>query len=147
MANLYDLVYFIHCPEADMVKIGCTLKNPNERLDSLQTGCPYELVRAGVIHARFMSETAVHAKFKASRVRREWFKLTPDLLEFMEEHLEPWPDEAAFQEILEERREKQRQAPVEFANRLRAYMRPLLEYREAKEQRKKEKSGRGNGIF
>lgn len=82
--QLWDCVYVIQCNE--FYKIGVA-RNLAKRLNEMQTGNPYELrvvlsieVRGG---SSFDTERFLHTKFQAYRVRREWFQLPPEAVEWM----------------------------------------------------------------
>lgn len=68
------MVYFISAKERKQVKIGFTKTNPLERLNTLSTSSPEELVLLGVIQeSAEYDEAKIHEKFKSLKVRREWF--------------------------------------------------------------------------
>jgi hypothetical protein len=71
-------VYFIKTDATPvMIKIG-KARNPDDRMATLQTGCPYELKLIGTIlcksdmHAE-ACEKRLHREFKLERRRGEWF--------------------------------------------------------------------------
>lgn len=74
-------VYFIKTEALPpMVKIG-KARNPEERMATLQTGCPYELKLIGTVTCRSdmhaeAAEKRLHAHFQAERTRGEWFRYT-----------------------------------------------------------------------
>lgn len=78
-------VYFIMSLETERVKIGMAA-DPIERLCALQTACPEELGLLGwiVTHEAKTHEAELHAKFQKDHVRGEWFKLTNELMDFIE---------------------------------------------------------------
>lgn len=59
--------YFIVCEK--FVKIG-SAKDPQKRMASLQTGCPFQLHLYGVSDR---NEYWLHDKFSSLKVRNEWF--------------------------------------------------------------------------
>lgn len=71
-------VYFIKCCDKNgFTKIGVA-NDPYERLDYLQTGCPYPLKVVSVIKCRnrkqaYDTEAYLHKIFKRNKVRGEWF--------------------------------------------------------------------------
>lgn len=73
------MIYFIHCPAANAVKIGRTANPPYQRLMSMQAGCPFELELIGLCKGDRHEEETLHARFAADRVRGEWFRLTDGL--------------------------------------------------------------------
>jgi Meiotically up-regulated gene 113 len=77
-------VYFVGANENDApIKIGFTTGSADDRRRQLQTGHPLPLVLWAVLDADFRYERKIHDRFRASRLQGEWFKRTPDLLEFM----------------------------------------------------------------
>jgi hypothetical protein len=71
-------VYFISARELDLVKIGYAF-NPLRRYNHLRTFSPVELTLEGAIPGGYDKERALHKRFATSRVRGEWFKLSPNL--------------------------------------------------------------------
>ena len=76
-----DYVYFIQCNK--FMKIGKT-SNVIARFDALKTANPYPITLVGVLVfdttvESSHSEAILHKKFANSRHQREWFKLTPEL--------------------------------------------------------------------
>ena len=74
-------VYIIECnsPCYKPVKIGIA-KNPESRIETLQTGCPFDLRLITKIErpsrkAAHDLESFIHDKFKKYRMNGEWFKL------------------------------------------------------------------------
>lgn len=84
------LIYLIHCLTTDYYKIGVCRQiytptgreqNVQARIETLQTGCPLELVY--VCLAEYPSyanqhERAIHEKYWKRRVHEEWFKFAED---------------------------------------------------------------------
>jgi hypothetical protein len=73
------VIYFARQPRTDLVKIGYTYGDPARRLAALQTGHADPLHLMGAADGDEAAERDWHARFAASRVRREWFRLTPPL--------------------------------------------------------------------
>ena len=77
-------VYFVKTDAIPpMVKIG-KARNPEERMATLQTGCPYELILIGTIQCRSdmhaeACEKRLHGEFKLERRRGEWFRYTDNM--------------------------------------------------------------------
>ena len=83
-------VYFISTKRKNVVKIGIA-NNPNKRLKTFQTANYEELIILRVIKVEnralaFKLETALHQKFKKYHIRGEWFKLTPTVINFIENY-------------------------------------------------------------
>lgn len=65
--------------EHGYIKIGVS-NNPKVRLDSLQTGCPYELHLLGEIFTDepFSVESNLHEKYDGQQKNGEWYDLHTD---------------------------------------------------------------------
>jgi hypothetical protein len=74
-------IYFIQC--GPFVKIG-RASDPHYRLRELQAGNPEELTLLATVLDASVLEGAVHDRFKHLRIRGEWFRLEPDLREFID---------------------------------------------------------------
>lgn len=79
-------LYFFCCvsgePETVYIKIGIS-SDPNGRMHALLTSCPLKAVRFGIIRVKSRKlalhlETLCHRRFKAWRIRGEWFKFKSD---------------------------------------------------------------------
>ncbi len=72
-------VYIISVRDSDLYKIGIT-KDLEQRLSQLQTSNPYEFYLMGffVTEKCRELESLLHKKFRLSKYKREWFKLTPE---------------------------------------------------------------------
>jgi predicted GIY-YIG superfamily endonuclease len=77
--NQNNGVYIIAVRDTDLYKIGVT-KDIEKRLSQLQTSNPYEFYLLGfyVTDRHRELESLLHKKFRLSRYKREWFKLTPE---------------------------------------------------------------------
>ena len=83
-------LYFISTTRKNVVKIGIA-KNPNKRLKTFQTANYEKLIILRVIQVptrnlAFELEKALHQKFKKYHIRGEWFKLTPTIINFIENY-------------------------------------------------------------
>ena len=81
MANY---VYVIACRDLLCVKFGFA-KSPSKRLMQLQTACPAELTLEafGQFDDAEGVEASIHYALNSFRVRGEWFKTTPIVLELV----------------------------------------------------------------
>ncbi|HCE09754.1 MAG TPA: hypothetical protein DEQ40_14370 [Oxalobacteraceae bacterium] len=77
-------VYFILAEGLGLVKIG-KASDLNLRLYALQVSSPVPLSILASVKGGHDVELALHRRFHASRQQGEWFRLTPDLQEFIEE--------------------------------------------------------------
>ena len=76
-------VYFIG-DGAGHVKIGHTQREGLEfRLQALQCGNALELTLLAAIDGSPVLERELHARFSVYRVRGEWFKLVPEIADFI----------------------------------------------------------------
>lgn len=78
-----DYIYFLHDRTTNTVKIG-TSTDPEQRMKVLQASTPLDLVPLRVVPVEFgyATEHALHVQFASLRVRGEWFRATPELLDF-----------------------------------------------------------------
>lgn len=67
-------VYFVR--SGGLIKIGYTTNIPEERLRTLQTGCPDELELIGVIRGGRSTEAMIHTELAEFHYRGEWFAIT-----------------------------------------------------------------------
>lgn len=76
-------IYFVR--DGDFIKIGSadgTLRSHvDSRVSALQTGNPRKLTLIGAFRGTWAAERDLHKRFKEDRVRREWFRASPDLLQ------------------------------------------------------------------
>lgn len=66
-------VYVAECTMSGAVKIGWST-DPVSRLQTLQTGSPYELYLVTTIVGTPADEAALHSLFKSDRIHGEWFR-------------------------------------------------------------------------
>jgi hypothetical protein len=77
------VVYFIATQTDRLVKIGYS-RNPKTRIKTLQTSNPKKLLLIGVLEGCKKVEKFLHIKFYKYRIDGEWFKLTDEILEYIE---------------------------------------------------------------
>jgi hypothetical protein len=87
-----SFIYFIQTTA--YIKIGLA-KDPIKRLASFQIASPKKLHLVGLIEGRSWTEAKLHRQFADIRVRGEWFRATPELRQWIDEHAKG----AIFQEI------------------------------------------------
>lgn len=75
-------VYFIVNYQDRKVKIGYST-NPEQRLKQLLTGNDGKLELAKVVPGTVKDERKYQRVFCHSKIRREWFELTPEIEEFI----------------------------------------------------------------
>lgn len=69
------VIYIIQADHTAWYKIGWTCKPPNNRLATLQTGCPFRLRIRCTVKGTQEDELLVHKKLQHLRGNGEWFKL------------------------------------------------------------------------
>jgi hypothetical protein len=81
------VIYFIQCGKSGPIKIGQTNNDVQERLNQLQTGCPYELKLLWVYTGDDYTESEIHSELSQERTRGEWFHPSGKVFEFINECL------------------------------------------------------------
>jgi len=76
MSERINVVYFFEAVGLDLVKIG-TSTNPHGRLADLESSSPVPLRLLRTIAGGVPLERDLHHRFRAHRVRGEWFRLAP----------------------------------------------------------------------
>lgn len=74
-------IYFIEAVGTGFVKIG----RGNERLEALQTGCPFLLKYLYRLQDTPKKEKELHKRFEKDHYRGEWFYLSKDIRNFIDE--------------------------------------------------------------
>jgi hypothetical protein len=80
-----QLGYLYGISNGHAIKIGWSWAHPGARggrLAQLQTGCPDELRLLGAILGAKSEERALHARFYEHRIRGEWFRHAPEIVEY-----------------------------------------------------------------
>ena len=77
-------IYFIQSEKGGAIKIGLS-KNPEERLNELQTSTPYKLKLLAKIKGDISKERELHRRFARYRIRGEWFEASNELLSYIEQ--------------------------------------------------------------
>lgn len=77
------IIYFIEACGADCVKIGITNTTVSCRIASLQTGCPFPLKQIGSRPGTRQQEFNIHRQFSEHHIHGEWFRLTPEIQQFI----------------------------------------------------------------
>jgi len=81
-----DVVYVVQAVDGGPVKIGhSTREGVERRLKELQCGTPRLLVIRALYSGGMWLEQALHTFFESSRLRGEWFSVTPELVVFCPE--------------------------------------------------------------
>lgn len=76
-------IYFIR-DEAGYIKIGYAT-NVSYRMNALQTASRQKLTLLARVPGSTLDEKALHRRFRAARVRGEWFRPTPELRAYISE--------------------------------------------------------------
>lgn len=88
-----DYVYFLHDATAQVIKIGHS-RNVNERLRVLQRQNANPLDLLGVMRGDKYLKRKIQQQFKAFLTAdAEWYRAHNDLLNYIDDHAEPLPDE------------------------------------------------------
>lgn len=74
-------LYAIQAGQEGPVKIGVTKGSPRDRLRTLQTGNHEQLRGLAAWRAYPGDEAALHERFAHARIRGEWFRPVPELLD------------------------------------------------------------------
>lgn len=83
--NALGIIYFLTANAPDYpVKIGFTLGLGHIRMRSLQTACPYRLVKLGHVAGTVAQERAMQRDFEHLRLEGEWFLRDPALMNYIE---------------------------------------------------------------
>lgn len=77
------MIYFIEAVGANLLKIGFTDRDPEERLKELQTGCPHRLRVVGVWDEPASCEKYHHEQWQHLRETGEWFRIDERLRGYM----------------------------------------------------------------
>lgn len=74
-------IYFVQRGEAGPVKIGVSA-NPDSRIAALQKSYEEKLRVLAIILGDLAAERALHERFAEHRIKGEWFKPVPEILDF-----------------------------------------------------------------
>jgi len=74
-------VYFIQTN--DFIKIGFT-RNMTRRFEGINSSVPYDITLLHEMPGSFDLEVDMHRKFKHLRVKGEWFRAEPELVDFIQ---------------------------------------------------------------
>ncbi len=80
--NSYHVVYFILATESGRIKIGTT-KCIASRFQTLQNASSEPLRILATVPGDYRHEAEIHDTFRASRLHREWFAPSPELLAYI----------------------------------------------------------------
>lgn len=78
-----SFIYFIGNLDIGEVKIGRSI-HPHKRLKELQTASPHPLFILKMIPGNSFQETKYHSHFSKSKLKGEWYSITPDIKEFLD---------------------------------------------------------------
>lgn len=79
-----QFTYLLHDSVSGKVKIGCS-SNIKQRQSMLETAFPCKLTLLALIPTAELPERAAHKKFKADRIRGEWFEYSDAIKTFVEQ--------------------------------------------------------------
>jgi hypothetical protein len=78
--NRRGVVYFIHQPRDNLIKIGFTQASPQRRFEKHKRYTPDPIVWLGCLEATARQEVELHGIFDSQRVGKEWFHPSEALL-------------------------------------------------------------------
>ena len=86
-------VYFavIGEPYITHVKVGFTTSDPEKRVKSLQTGCPFPIKLLGYVFGSLEREHELHDVFASDRLSGEWFAYSERVAEIIDLQLVQGP--------------------------------------------------------
>ena len=90
--KIRDFVYFIEC--GDFIKIGFTV-SVEGRVRTLATAIPFPLTILATINGSRDTESYLHSRFAEARHKGEWFRKTPELLDYIEHIKKPSAERVA----------------------------------------------------
>jgi len=79
------MIYFVKTEESNFVKIGYSKGDVRNRVRKFQTGCPELLTIIHWERGGYKDETEYHKLFKNSHYRGEWFRMEPEISEYLRE--------------------------------------------------------------
>lgn len=79
-----SVVYFLQAEGIPFVKIGHSTISATRRMANLQTGCPMPLKVLADCPGDIETEQRIHHRFSHLRERGEWFRLEPELQDFID---------------------------------------------------------------
>lgn len=83
-------VYFLWAKAVNRIKIGYAFHDPDRRFLALDIGSPVKLKRLALMRGPQSLELELHARFKKSRRKGEWFRCDADLMGFIASHARDW---------------------------------------------------------
>ena len=139
------LVYFFATINDEFVKIGYAMSNLYRRMEQLQVGCPIPIKLVGIITCEDKSEMlkyerAIHNNFQVHNTVGEWFRLVPEISDYIEDSTELGKDVLESDSIAYRKKERKRQSVREYdPEQAREYRRQYRQRPEVKERRREEK--------
>lgn len=85
-------LYAIQAGTHNLFKIGHTKQEIQNRINGLQTGCPYPLQPFRVVDHLYAKEIekAIHRSLKEKLVYKEWFNVSPELVTSIFDFVKTW---------------------------------------------------------
>lgn len=77
-------MYFVVSPDEEAIKIGFAV-DPRVRIKGLQTAHYEELFVELILAGRRSDEALVHKRLEQHRITREWFRICPEVEDFIAE--------------------------------------------------------------
>lgn len=83
------MIYFAQAVSGGDIKIGTT-DRWSQRRPNLEGELGFKLVALGIMDGAEPVEKSLHRQFSHLRVRGEWFRPDPELLDFISKETRPW---------------------------------------------------------
>lgn len=77
------MIYFIGSKTEKKVKIGYTISKISQRISVIQSNCPFEVECFLLIEGLKDTEKHIHDVFKSSHIRGEWFTLSKEIEDYI----------------------------------------------------------------
>jgi hypothetical protein len=90
------------------IKVGYSENSPDERIKSVQTGCPYKIEIHMIKSGNFAAENMIQAHLKEFRTHGEWFIFSPECEKKLNEFFGILPLRSIRKESLQSRRTQRR---------------------------------------
>lgn len=87
------MIYFIGNKQQDIVKIGYTQNSIQQRICTIQANSPYKMEVFGIVEGMKNIEQFIHDKFKHLHIRGEWYRISEEMLLWIEKPILPYIEE------------------------------------------------------
>lgn len=87
------MIYFIGNKQENIVKIGYTQNSIQQRFNTIQANSPYKMEVFGIVEGMKNIEKYIHNKFNFLHIRGEWFRISQELLQWIDKPILPYIEE------------------------------------------------------